>query len=372
MRGRTGVGYTSSMANIRIVAFGHFDLTGGRSWAIRTGLTERGIDVVLCRTEAKGLIGKYRDLFHRWKTVGSVDAIYVPFLGHYLLPLAWILARQRGIPVVFDAFLSLYDTEVFDRKRIDRLHPKAWVLYAIDWLCCRMADLTLLDTPEHIGYFQKTFGADPRHMLALPIGCRTDLFVPLVQTTNDSRFRVEFHGTFIPLQGIDVILGAARILRDTAPDVTFTLIGKGQTEPAMRAIAERDRLTNVTFADSVPMEAIPRLIAEADVCLGIFGTTDKALRVIPNKAYEVLACGKALISGDTPAARRALRNGVDAILTPSGDPEALAAAILRLRDNPGLRAKLAKNARTLSLKSFVPSVIVEPLASEIRRRFHGA
>ncbi len=64
--------------------------------------------------------------------------------------------------------------------------------------------------------------------------------------------------------------------------------------------------------------------------LGVFGTSAKTGRVIPNKAFQALACGTPLVTGDTPAARELLRDGESALLVPPGDPEALAAAVRRL------------------------------------------
>jgi glycosyltransferase involved in cell wall biosynthesis len=67
--------------------------------------------------------------------------------------------------------------------------------------------------------------------------------------------------------------------------------------------------------------------------------------VIPNKAYQALACGRALITGDTPAARELLRDGVDALLVPPGDPRALAHAVRRLAGDAALTARIAEAGR---------------------------
>ena len=294
--------------------------------------------------------------------------LYVPFLGHYFLPLAWWIARRERIPLVIDAFLSLYDTEVNDRKRFSRLHPYAWMLWIFDWFCGKLSDAMLLDTEEHKAYFVRHFGASPEKILVLPVGCRTDLFVPLPAPSH-SGFRIEFHGTFIPLQGIDVILDAAKILQDQhIDDVTFEFIGRGQTYEVMRARADRHALRNVTFTGTQPMDAIPAKIAGADICLGILGTTKKADRVIPNKAYEVLACGKPLLTGDTTAARRVLEHGKNAYLSTPGDPHALAAAIRTLKADPALRERLGKNGRALTEKKFLPEQIIEPLVQWLTTR----
>jgi glycosyltransferase involved in cell wall biosynthesis len=88
------------------------------------------------------------------------------------------------------------------------------------------------------------------------------------------------------------------------------------------------------------------LVARADVALGIFGRTDKAGRVVPNKVYQTLALGKALISGDTPAIRDAFTPGEHLLTVPTGDPQTLAEAITALVDNPARREKLGRVGRS--------------------------
>ncbi len=358
-----------------IVAFGNFDLEGGRSWVIRTGLAEHGLQVDLCRTEANGIRGKYRDLTERWKMRNvPPDAIYIPFLGHWFLPLAWRLARKSRTrpPIIFDAFLSLYDTEVHDRKRLGAWHPKAWFLWWTDWLCCRLCDVMLLDTEEHAEYFVRTFGVRREKILVLPVGCRTDLFQPKSDqtlTTANDIFRVHFHGTFIPLHGINTILWAAKVLQERGmKDVHFTIVGNGQTEALMRGLARQLELRNITFLPPVPIQNLPTLIHAADVCLGIFGTSDKAGRVIPNKAYEILSCGKPFITSARGASLRVFHQEQDALLVPPGDPHALANAIVRLKDDPVLRRTIAENGRKLSEERFQPVQIVRPLVEWVKAR----
>ncbi len=351
------------MSHKTVLSFGHFDPHGGRFWVIRKGLEEAGYNVVFCNTEERGLIGKWRDLKKKWIAYKhATDVIFVPFLGHYLLPLAWKLARRKKIPIVFDAFLSLYDTEVKDRRRVSAFNPWAWILWMTDWLCCRLATVILLDTEEHKQYFVRTFGADPKKILVLPIGCRTDIFRPLPDNRSANHpFTVTFHGTFIPLQGVDTILRAAKILEDRGEVIQVDLIGRGQTWPAMKALAEKLRVRSVAFLPAMTMEMIAHKVAQSDICLGIFGTTDKAKRVIPNKAYEILQCARPLVTARTPASERVLKNGETAVLVEPGTPHVLANAIAMLKSDPSLRRHLGEAGHHLSTAKFQPPAIVQPL-----------
>ena len=62
--------------------------------------------------------------------------------------------------------------------------------------------------------------------------------------------------------------------------------------------------------------------------------------MIPNKAFQALACGTPLVTADTPAARELLVDDESALLVPPGDPEALAGALHRLAAEPELAQRL--------------------------------
>ena len=95
----------------------------------------------------------------------------------------------------------------------------------------------------------------------------------------------------------------------------------------------------------VDYERLPDELHGAGCALGIFGTSAKAQRVIPNKAFQALACGTPLVTADTPAARELLVDEVSALLVPPGDPGALAAALRRVAEDADLRRRLSEGGR---------------------------
>jgi glycosyltransferase involved in cell wall biosynthesis len=76
---------------------------------------------------------------------------------------------------------------------------------------------------------------------------------------------------------------------------------------------------------------LPKRICRADICLGVFGTGAKAGRVIPNKVYQGLACGKAVLtmSGEAYPVQ-VQENNVGITWVEPGSPEAIAAALSNL------------------------------------------
>lgn len=348
-----------------ICAFGYDFLGGARYWVIATGLKERGFDVIECSTQKRGFLAKYRDLCGKyWKLRKQIDVMFVPFPGHYVMPLAWLLGRITGKPIVFDVFVSLYDTNVEDRKSVPAGSLHARTLSFMDWLSCTLADVILIDTELQKQYFVERYGIQTEKILVLPVGCRTDVFQPQPSREHGAdTCTVLFHGTFIPLQGIEIILHAAAEVQRRDPTVKFHIIGGGQTYEEIRRLAEVLHLENVAFAPYQPMEELAEAIADADMCLGIFGTSEKAQRVIPHKVYDILCMGKPLITGDTPAARSALLHGTNAILTKPGDAAALAEAILELKGDMEMRQKIAESGRKLFQETFLPRTITVPLAA---------
>jgi glycosyltransferase involved in cell wall biosynthesis len=147
---------------------------------------------------------------------------------------------------------------------------------------------------------------------------------------------VLFVGKLIPLQGVDVVLAAARIARE----LRFRVVGSGQLEHLLR-----DRPPNVVHVPWVEYTRLPDELHRAGCALGIFGSSAKAARVIPNKAFQALACGTPLVTADTSAARELLVDGESALLVPPGNPQALADAVRRVATDATVQERLARGGR---------------------------
>lgn len=224
------------------------------------------------------------------------DIIFLAFRSHEILPLFRLLTKK---PIIFDAFVSVYDTLCFDRKIFSPIFTFGKILKWYDAYLCRIADLVLVDTRAHCEYFKKEFGA--KKVSYLYLECNKKLFQPINVEKKKNKFIVFWYGNCWPLQGVEVILKAAEILKDE-PDIIFRLAGPVRKK--FSNLVRNLETQNIEFIDYIPYERLPYEIAGADICLGgHFSGLPKASRVIAGKTFQFIACGKKTILGDNPANR---------------------------------------------------------------------
>ena len=262
-----------------------------------------------------------------WRLRGRFDVVLVGYPGYLDLPAARLLARGR--PVVFNPLVSLHEALVEDRGRFAATSSAARALRAVDRFALRHADLVVADTEQNARFLAALARLPDERVAVCLVGAEERLFTP--GWSPPRVFHALFVGKLIPLHGVETILAAARL----APDISFRVVGSGQLEPLLH-----DRPPNVDWVQWVEYERLPTVLHGAGCALGIFGTSGKAARVIPNKAFQALACGTPLVTADTPAARELLVDGDSALLVPPGDPAALAEALRRLASDPALASRI--------------------------------
>jgi glycosyltransferase involved in cell wall biosynthesis len=319
--------------------FGGYNPNNSRNRIILKALRSGGVQVLECRDVSVFPINLIK-LFLKHRNIRKkYDVMLIGFSGQGMTFFAKLLTRK---PIILDAFISLYNTVIEDRKLHSRFSISALYNYFLDWGSIRLADRVLLDTHEHIKYFVKKFKISESKFSVVPVGTDEEIFYPRPEPQND-KFIVGFHGTYIPLHGVGYIIKAAEILKNDK-DIEFRLLGNGQTLEETKRSVKKMGLENVRFYEErVPYEKLPEFIAGNDICLGIFGDTIKAKMVIPNKIYECAAMEKAIITEDTPAIREYFSDD-DIKLIDIDNPKNLADMILELKEKPELRIQMANNA----------------------------
>ena len=150
-----------------------------------------------------------------------------------------------------------------------------------------------------------------------------------------------------------------------SPNIRFNIIGQGQTYEGDRELAEKLEIKNINFIGRVPYEKLADWISNSDLCLGIFGETQKADIVIPNKIFEYIASGKPVITRSSSAINELFIDGENILLCEKANPEDLAKKILEVKNNPALAQLVARNGYETFKNNCAEFILGRQLLSKI-------
>lgn len=359
---------------LRVCYFGTYRKRYSRNLIMIQSLRASGVHVMECHVPLwKGIEDRVRAASGGWLRPGFLlrllsvafglilrylrsprhDVVVVGYPGHLDVFLAKILATLRGVPVVWDVFMSAY-LVAGERGLHERSPLTARVLKAVEGLALRIPDLLIQDTAQYVSWFHRVHRTPEHWFRLVPTGADDTVYRPPESkpvSRADARSTILYYGTYIPNHGVEHIVRAADVLR-TEKRLEFVLIGDGPERPAAEKLAADLGLTNLRFLDWMEREELVRHIVTADICLGAFGTTPQSLMTIQNKIYECLALGRPLITGDSPAIRDSLTPGTHLAVCSRADPRSLAGAVKVLVPDRALRSTLSREGRAAFRRRF--------------------
>lgn len=372
---------------MKICYFGTYEKDYPLNSIIIKGLKKNGIEVIECHISLwekyQNKHGDFLKVFSIFKIAinlavayvklcfiffskcKNVDAVIVGYIGQLdIFFLKFFLLFKKNKPkIIFAPLVSLYDTAIIDRglSKSNNLFSK--FLFYLDKFSFKMADVVILDTDEHIKYICDLFNLDKNKFKRVWVGADEDVFYPILSNSNKKEnniFKVLFFGKYIPLHGLEYIIKAAKLL-ENEKDIKIKMIGNGQLYEKIINLSKELEIKNIDFVEWIEYTKLVKEINKADVVFGIFGGTDKSLRVIPNKVFQAIACGKPVITGDSLAVRELFTNEENISLCENRNAESLKNAILELKNNSSLRKNLADN----SYEVFKNSLVCKEIGKEL-------
>ena len=145
---------------------------------------------------------------------------------------------------------------------------------------------------------------------------------------------------FEELYNVPCTLRAFAIVQQRYPQATLILTHDGPLREELEKLARKLGLRNVEFRGKVSQEDTPELLDSVDIYL-----TSSDIDCMPVSLLECFAAGLPFVATATGGASHMVENGRTGLLVPLGDHEALAAAALRLLEEPGLAVRLARAGR---------------------------
>ena len=328
------------MVTMKVLFFSGKERSYIRNVMMMQGLRNCGCEIIDCSNESGTYLRRFvRSLFSAFAARKTgFDFVFIGCLGHYFVPLIKFVTRK---PIIFEPFVSMYDTMCLDRKRFRPDSLVGRVLFWLDRIACTQADRVVLDTDAHCDYFARSFALPREKFIRVFVGADEALFYPRDVARDKQKFRVFYYSSYLPLHGTEYIIQAAARLKQER-DIEFIVVGTGLEHEKVITLADRLGVDNVRFINWLPYEELPQEIALSDICLGgHFSDIDKAHRVIAGKTYQFIAMKKPVIVGDCPANREIFIDRQNAFMVRMADTESLADGILELKANHALREKIA-------------------------------
>lgn len=195
-----------------------------------------------------------------------------------------------------------------------------------------------------------SLGVPPTKVTVIPNGIDPALFYPTPPTgpRPGEPATILYVGTLADWQGLDTLVHALPQLLADQP-VQVRIVGRGRKRQRKQLLKLATKLgvaEALHLAPAVRYEAIPALIAQADICVAPLGYNDRNVTqgCCPIKLLEYMACARPVVAANLPVVRELACPGRDALLFTPGDPDDLARQILTLLHNPTLAADLSRQA----------------------------
>jgi glycosyltransferase involved in cell wall biosynthesis len=214
----------------------------------------------------------------------------------------------------------------------------------------------ILQNSDDVALFNATSIIEPQRIrLIQGSGADCDRFSPATEPRNDGTFKVLLPARLLWDKGVKEYVEAASTLREQRPDIQFLLAGDpDQGNPAsvpletIHAWVKSDAIEWLGHVDDMPL-----LFRKVDVVV-----LPSYREGLPKGLIEAGASGLALLTTDVPGCREVVADGIDGLLVPSRDSEAIANAVLSLYNDQVLRKRLAAAARAKVLSHFDEKLVI--------------
>jgi len=215
----------------------------------------------------------------------------------------------------------------------------------------------ILQNADDVELFQQAGLVDPAHIRLIRgsgVDCRQ--FAGVSRTASgDGRMRVLLASRLLWDKGVAEYVAAIRQLRTQGRAIHALLAGT--PDPGNPAAVPESTIRG--WVD----EGLVTWLGHVDDMASLLGSVDVMVlpsyrEGLPRTLVEAAACGLPLITTDVPGCREVVSDGVDGLLVPMGNSEALAHAIRRLQDDPEFACRLGDAARLKAQAQFDEGIVI--------------
>ncbi len=262
-----------------------------------------------------------------------------------LIPLGLFLKATTRARVIFDCHEN--NTAYLRQKRHLPAPLRAGLILAMgsmERLAARLFDAIITADVGVAELYRTRFGA--RRVVTVHNFPQLDLFLAQPLDPQQQPYDLVYHGT-IPRYHLEVSFAVAEELRQRGLRARWLFFGKCPEIAWARAELERRGLAEdfTIDPDLIPHEQVAARVRQAKVGFIPLPDLPKFQHNIPTKLFEFMALGMPTVLSDLPPSRPFVGDGQCAIMVPPASAPAYADAIVRLLEDPALRARMGAEGR---------------------------
>lgn len=167
----------------------------------------------------------------------------------------------------------------------------------------------------------------------------------------NTSLKVIYFGAINIANKTSYITEAAKLLKDD-PSIKFVFVGKGAEKQLLVDFVDRNALKNVGFLNNVPMKELSEIVNIFDVSLVTFDNIPILATNSPNKLFDSLSAGKAIIVNSRGWTKEMVETHECGFFTDPEKPEELACVLRKMSKDPVLVRQLGSNSRKLAETTF--------------------
>jgi glycosyltransferase involved in cell wall biosynthesis len=283
--------------------------------------------------------------------------VVVPCTPPFFLGLTgFALARWHRAPLVYEV-RDLW-SEVAFQLGIVRQPLIIWVVRRLERFLYRRAAMVVVNSPGFVTSLEAA-GVPRERIVLIPNGVDLSQFRtgPGVRERVrqelglGDKFVILYAGAHGLANDLGTILQTARLLQNR-PDVFFIFVGDGKERPRLMEEAQHMGLGNVRFVGAQPKQRIPEFIAAADAGVATLLDVPLFRTTYPNKVFDYMAGARPTLLAIDGVIRDVVETARGGLFVKPGNPQALADAVLALRDAPGEARAMGQRARAYVEKHF--------------------
>ena len=259
---------------------------------------------------------------------------------------AWLLARLKGIPFLFEVrdLWPTFAIAIGVLKNPLLIRMSEW----LERFLYRRAGRVVVNSP---GFIAHVTGRGAQQVELVPNGSDPEMFDPFDTGAAfrqihhlEDKFVVLYAGAHGISNDLGVVLESACLLADK-PEIQIVLLGDGKEKPNLQRQAAAMSLTNILFLPPIPKTEMPAALAGADACIAILKPLKEYKTTYPNKVFDYMAAGRPVALAIDGVIREVVETAGCGLFAQPGNPSALAEALRVLASDPERSRKMGLNGR---------------------------